>query len=243
MATIKQIDANRRNAQNSTGPRTPGGKHAASLNALKTGIYAESEVIPGERPESLAALAAEYHDHHCPSTPEARDLVDSLIRNSWLLRRLAAAEAATFNCDCDPCQQVYEGLIDVQAISGHLGHNMKRLDMLQRRITATERNFHRTLKALQTLPVPEPGPQLRNPTPTSENLASFPPPTPNPQLTPEQAASQPDPRPDPVLAPPTPEKGAPSSASFASSASPASSSSFTSNSAPRRRLCYPEPSR
>src|SRR5215469_6062248 len=154
MATIKQIDANRRNAQFSTGPRTAEGKQISSQNALKTGIYAEAEVIPGEQPESLAALTAEYYEHHRPTTPESRDLVDSLIRNAWLLRRLAAAEAATFNCDCDPCQKTFEGLTETQTVSTRLGYHMKRFDILQRRINATERNFHRSLKALQTLPAP-----------------------------------------------------------------------------------------
>src|ERR1035438_4187632 len=77
MATLKQIDANRRNAQFSTGPITPEGKQTAALNALQTGIYAETEVLPTERPEDLRTLAAEYHNHHRPATPEARDLVDT----------------------------------------------------------------------------------------------------------------------------------------------------------------------
>jgi hypothetical protein len=217
MATIKQIDANRRNAQHSTGPRTEEGKQAASLNALKTGIYAESEVIPGERPEAFAALAAEYHAHHRPATPEARDLVDSLIRNAWLLRRLAAAEAAAFNCDCEGCRQTYEGCTDLQIVSHRVVRNVKRLDLLQRRINSTERNYHRSLKALQTLPASGPGPQPLDPEPISGNLASFPQPTPEPPQTLQQ---QPGPLPDPE-AYAAPEKGAPSSASCISSASPA----------------------
>jgi len=34
MATLTQIEANRRNAQHSTGPRTAEGKAASSMNAL-----------------------------------------------------------------------------------------------------------------------------------------------------------------------------------------------------------------
>ena len=36
MATTLQIEANRRNAQNSTGPRTDQGKAVSRFNALKT---------------------------------------------------------------------------------------------------------------------------------------------------------------------------------------------------------------
>src|ERR1035438_8099855 len=152
MATIKQIDANRRNAQFSTGPTTPEGKQTAALNALQTGIYAETEVLPTERPEDLRTLTAEYHNHHRPATPEARDLVDSVVRSSWLLRRFAVAEVAVHHAHPDDPLPT-------------------RLDHLQRRINAAERNFHRSLKALQDLdpepaqtpaPLPEPRPPTRS---------------------------------------------------------------------------------
>ena len=160
MPTVNQLNANRRNAQLSTGPRTPEGKQTAARNALQSGIYAETEVLPTERPEDLRALAAEYHQHHRPATPEARDLVDSLVRNAWRLRRFAVVEAAI--SAGDPVST--------------------RLDQLQRRINATERNFHRSLKTLRELN-PEPAqtpsalPEPRQPIalkPTSARLASFP---------------------------------------------------------------------
>ncbi len=42
MSTQAQILANRRNAQNSTGPRTPQGKAAVSQNAVKHGLTVPS---------------------------------------------------------------------------------------------------------------------------------------------------------------------------------------------------------
>ena len=56
MATHKQTEANRRNAQQSTGPRTGNGKARAAMNNLKHGIYAESEIIPGEDVSQRQAL-------------------------------------------------------------------------------------------------------------------------------------------------------------------------------------------
>jgi hypothetical protein len=47
MATEKQIQANRQNALASTGPKTEAGKSAASLNAVKLGMYALSPVVNG----------------------------------------------------------------------------------------------------------------------------------------------------------------------------------------------------
>ena len=48
MATQKQINANRRNAQKSTGPRTPEGKARVRFNALKHGMLAKSIILPGK---------------------------------------------------------------------------------------------------------------------------------------------------------------------------------------------------
>ena len=40
----KQLAANRRNAQSSTGPRTPHGKHTVARNAISHGIFARDLV-------------------------------------------------------------------------------------------------------------------------------------------------------------------------------------------------------
>ena len=45
MATRAQIAANRRNGAKSTGPRTEGGRAAASRNSLKHGLTAEQVVL------------------------------------------------------------------------------------------------------------------------------------------------------------------------------------------------------
>jgi len=48
MATEKQIEANRLNAQKSTGPRTPQGKVHVSRNSLRHGMRARAVVLPKE---------------------------------------------------------------------------------------------------------------------------------------------------------------------------------------------------
>jgi len=50
MTTKKQIQANRKNAKDSTGPRTNQGKQRCSQNALKHGFRSKHPVIPGEDP-------------------------------------------------------------------------------------------------------------------------------------------------------------------------------------------------
>src|SRR5580658_8955667 len=93
MPTEKQSAASRANSQKSTGPRTTEGRAKSRFNALKHGIYAESQVIFTESAEDLAELAAEYHEHYNPASPSERCLVDALIETEWRLRRMRRVEA------------------------------------------------------------------------------------------------------------------------------------------------------
>ena len=92
MATKKQIEANRRNAQKSTGPTSPEGKAASSMNALKTGLYAASEVLPWENAAEYEQLIARFYQDHRPATALACQYVDELIYCTWNIRRLRRAE-------------------------------------------------------------------------------------------------------------------------------------------------------
>ena len=55
MATAAQIEANRRNAQKSTGPKTDEGKARVRRNAFKHGMTARTimPVLPQEDPKEL----------------------------------------------------------------------------------------------------------------------------------------------------------------------------------------------
>ena len=96
MATAAQIAANRANAQKSTGPRTPEGKAASSLNALKHGMDAASIVIPGEDPAEYERIAAGYREHFNQESALEEFHVDNLIRCDWQKRRLQRTEAKLY---------------------------------------------------------------------------------------------------------------------------------------------------
>lgn len=97
MANEQQTEANRANAQKSTGARTKEGKVRASMNALKSGIYAKSTVIRGENPADLDELATEFAENCRPATPQERVQVDVLIRCAWRGRRYDSAESQVWN--------------------------------------------------------------------------------------------------------------------------------------------------
>jgi hypothetical protein len=154
MATLKQLEANRRNAAKSTGPRTESGKAASRMNALKTGIDAQSHVLPGESSEALAALSGEYYERYRPSHPEQRALVNILISNEWLLRRLRRVEHQIWDAEF----QIIESR-DYTGKERPFGETFKRRDetfcRLQRRIDSIWRQYNqalRTLRLLQTEP-------------------------------------------------------------------------------------------
>ena len=60
LSTVAQFNANHQNSQESTGPSTPEGKAASSLNTPKSGIHAVSAIIRGEDRAELEALTAAF---------------------------------------------------------------------------------------------------------------------------------------------------------------------------------------
>lgn len=100
-----QIQANRLNAQKSTGPRTPRGKSASRFNALKHGFLARQLVVQGykitESARDFKALYCEYHNHLAPVGPVEEMLVDQIIATVWRLRRVRTAETGEITLSVD----------------------------------------------------------------------------------------------------------------------------------------------
>ena len=142
--------------------------------ALHTGIDAAAQVIPGEDPGQLEALAADYHRQFQPVGPLERFLVDSLVYADWQLRRLRRAEAQLWHDQLRQARESYKGLNE----AAPLGHVFERarddFHYMQRRIDSTERSYFRSLKQLQRLQPPPreiPAPELasfRQPAPVAQ---------------------------------------------------------------------------
>src|SRR5580692_4178005 len=149
MATEKQIEANRRNAQKSTGPRSAIGKSNSSRNNLRHGLTGHISLLPTEDREAHDAFCNELIDSFSPETPMERQLADSISEDSWRLNRalaiennmfalghqherreiqLALADAATFQTQAAAFNllSIYE-----QRINRNLQRNMKLLRELQ----------------------------------------------------------------------------------------------------------------
>ena len=92
----KQHEANRRNAQHSTGPVTPEGRAAVRLNALTYGLRARSTLITGENPEEYKQLWAELMDEWQPQTRTERFCLEQMATAQWLLARTATGESSVY---------------------------------------------------------------------------------------------------------------------------------------------------
>ena len=140
MASRKQIEANKINAQSCTGPTSQAGKAVSSQNALKTGIDAESEVIRCESRSEYDQLIAEFYARYHPAFPEERGLVDSLIRSEWLSRRHMCTEKSVWERGFNATDSISLGQV--------FERSEKTFERLDRRINSARRNFHRDLKRL-----------------------------------------------------------------------------------------------
>jgi hypothetical protein len=92
MASLKQIEANRRNALNSTGPKTEAGKQRSRGNAVRHGLTAETVIEVLEDPEDYKAFEASVTADFNAQTAVERELVLRLASLLWRLRRATAIE-------------------------------------------------------------------------------------------------------------------------------------------------------
>jgi len=97
MTTQAQTLANRRNAQNSTGPRTNEGKAAASQNAVKHGLSAARVVITSESQADFRLYRDQILDELAPVSPMESMLAERIVTLSWRLKRVCSIQKQTID--------------------------------------------------------------------------------------------------------------------------------------------------
>jgi hypothetical protein len=113
MATQSQIDANRRNAQKSTGPTTPEGRAAVRHNALKHGLTAEILIPSMEEQPEFDRLCDAFETEYQPTGPTEESLLENLVAAKWRLGRARKEETGFFlkrSLDLDQESQDYREL-------------------------------------------------------------------------------------------------------------------------------------
>jgi hypothetical protein len=150
MATAKQIAANRGNARRSTGPRTPEGRKASAMNALKHGMTSQTVLLPDEDPREFEHFASGMRLYWSPFGAQEDVLVERIIHLAWRLVRLGKIEAGILTvgyCRVDAGAQSENIVAAVFAEYTAKGI----LEKLCRYESSKERSLSRTIHDLERL--------------------------------------------------------------------------------------------
>ena len=140
MATVKQIEANRRNALKSTGPRSQEGRAAVRLNALRYGLRARTVVLPGENQEEFEKLCESLEAEWQPLTSTEQFYLEQMAVAQWKLTRMEIGEIDLFGENSGARDQL--GLLD-------------RIWQSQCRLERSFARAHRELQRLQSSRSPQ----------------------------------------------------------------------------------------
>jgi hypothetical protein len=95
VATEAQIEANRRNAARSTGPKSAAGKRIVAKNAVRHGLLSNEGLLFGESADEFAVFSKRLERELAPKGEIEGIKVGNIVRLAWKLRRrLPRMEAA-----------------------------------------------------------------------------------------------------------------------------------------------------
>jgi hypothetical protein len=123
----KQLAANQRNAQASTGTRTAKGKARSSRNALRHGLTSQTIVLAPEDADRYSAMCERFRSGWNPVGERELELTQMLIDTQWRLNRVPRLEAALYAtgriefCDMfsDAEPELQASLIDIHTLTAY----------------------------------------------------------------------------------------------------------------------------
>jgi hypothetical protein len=156
MISERQQEANRRNAAKSHGPKTPEGRAAVRLNALKHGLTAAEIILPTEDKLEFEEFQAAFEKECQPVGPIEQVLVEDLVAARWRMNRIRKMEPGFFALRAGVLKGGIIGpTLDPQAQLAFIFYDDARdgdtLGKMSRYEARFERSFHKALKELQRL--------------------------------------------------------------------------------------------
>ncbi len=150
MTSDKKAEANRRNALKSTGPKTPEGKAAVRLNAVKHGLLSQEVLLPAEDEAALKELGERVRTELQPVGELEDLLVEQIIAAVWRLRRLRRVEAGIFAWELDNAvRDTEKSMLGLSFIQD--ANSANAFSKLSRYETTMERGLYKALHELQRL--------------------------------------------------------------------------------------------
>jgi hypothetical protein len=95
----RKLEANRQNAQLSTGPTSEAGKAISSRNNFRHGFTGAFCLLPDENLVEFDQLHADLSEEHQPATPTESMLVNDMARHYWLYQRALRLQENCFVSD------------------------------------------------------------------------------------------------------------------------------------------------
>ena len=213
----KRIEANRRNAQKSTGPRTLEGKARSSQNATTHGLSSLKGtplnlgcLLQIEDQAQFQGVLDEYLITYQPQERDELDLLTEAVFAKWRQQRLWLAETAQLEVAIAQNERDLQIALPTATAAAHLANGFAKSEQLLKLYLRYDAQLHRhyrnclrELRELQALRLPDPHAPIEPKPPAPEpeiqspaEPAAAPAPTENltepnePKLTPEQARLQ-----------------------------------------------------
>ena len=145
MTSEKQVEANRRNALRSTGPKTMEGKKVVARNATKHGILSTQVHIDDEEREPYYRFRESMINELGPRGEMESLLVDRIVSTAWRLRRVIHIEALMMQ---SAKEKYYGSHSYMEAFVGKASNQMAVLSRYERSL---ENTFFRAMNAFKEL--------------------------------------------------------------------------------------------
>jgi len=150
MTSILQIEANRRNARLSTGPRSPDGKRISRMNALKHGLTAQQVTLFDESVDDFQAFQAKLVTALQPKGAVELHLAERVALCAWRLRRVYRIETGLFRKTRKSWSNgATAETQEIETVFLRLVSQDDELAKLTRYETSIERSLQRALRALE----------------------------------------------------------------------------------------------
>jgi hypothetical protein len=138
MATDRQIEANRKNALRSTGPKTIEGKAVVSCNAIKHGILTSKLFVQEQLQEEFSKMREGFYHEFQPKGDLETFLLERIISCAWRLALITQVEA-----------EMYDAEVSWAKIKAAFEGSPDSMMTIARYENALERNFYRALAAFK----------------------------------------------------------------------------------------------
>jgi hypothetical protein len=156
MSSLAQLEANRANAELSTGPKTESGKQRSKLNSYRHGLTGQICILTPEDQIAFEKHCAGIRDALHPAGAFELDLAQSIAEDRWRLARARALESGIFALGYSHQTGESPNHPEVDAALSQArtwladGKNLQLLTLYEQRIHRSIEKTMEQLKALQT---------------------------------------------------------------------------------------------